>query len=64
MEEENRMKRVENPEGHQVCQLDEAHRTVAIRNKKYKTVIHFLDSGKVDVQHTRVWQSHKDLTSS
>ena len=48
------LKRVDNPEGHQVCQVDRLHRTVAIQNKRYRTLIHFAESGEVNVRHERI----------
>lgn len=54
MEEELMLKRVDNPEGHQVCQVDQTHKTVAIQNKRYKTLIRFEESGELKIQHLKV----------
>ena len=53
------MKRVDNPEGHQVCQVDQAHRTVAIRNKNYLTVVCFSESGACVIEHKRLKKTAK-----
>lgn len=53
------MKRVDNPEGHQVCQVDQAHRTVAIRNKNYLTVVCFSESGACVIEHQRLKKTAK-----
>lgn len=59
MTERRQLKRVDNPEGHQVCKVDEETRTVEIQNKKYMTVIHFLDGGGCAVQHQKVKEEQK-----
>ena len=48
------LKRVNNPEGHQVCQVDQVHRTVAIRNKNYLTMVCFNESGGCVIEHQRL----------
>ena len=53
------MKRVDNPEGHQVCQVDQAHRTLDIRNKNYLTVVCFSESGACVIEHQRLKKTAK-----
>ena len=48
------MERINNPDGHQVCQVDQEHRTVAIRNKNYLTMVCFNESGGCVVEHQRL----------
>ena len=54
MNDEIALKRVNNPEGHQVCQVDQVHRTVAIRNKNYLTMVCFNESGGCVIEHQRL----------
>ena len=54
MSEKIALKRVNNPEGHQVCQVDQVHRTVAIRNKNYLTMVFFNESGGCVIEHQRL----------
>ena len=48
------LKRVDNPEGHQVCQVDQINKTVAIRNKNYLTMVCFNESGGCVIEHQRL----------
>ena len=54
MNDEIVLKRINNPEGHQVCQVDQVHRTVAIRNKNYLTMVCFNESGGCVIEHQRL----------
>ena len=54
MRQELTLERIDNPDGHQVCQVDKIHRTIAIQKKKYKTLIHFNESGEIYIQHQKV----------
>lgn len=54
MSKEMVLQRIDNPEGHQVCQVDQVHRTVAIRNKKYLTMICFNENGRCVIEHQRL----------
>lgn len=54
MREDMNLERVNNPEGHQVCQVDQVHRTVAIRNRNYLTMVCFNESGRCVVEHQKV----------
>lgn len=53
------MKRINNPEGHQVCQVDWVHRTVAIRNKSYLTKVCFDETGGYVVEHQKLEKTAK-----
>lgn len=63
MGKEQKLKRIDNPEGHQVCQVDQSHRTVAIRNKNYLTMICFRESGECVVQHQKVERPAKERSN-
>ena len=54
MNKRNQFTRVENPDGHQVCKVDEKNRIVEIKAKRYKTTIHFCDDGTYVAMHQMV----------
>lgn len=54
MGDERRLRRIDNPEGHQVCQVDQDKHSVAIQNRNYLTTIRFDNNGKCIVAHQRV----------
>ncbi len=56
------LERVDNPEGHQVCQVDCTARKVRIQKKGYVTEISFGKNGGYDVKHQKIPDLKKQAT--
>ena len=53
MERELQLERIENPDGHQVCQVDKKTRVVEIQRSDYMTTISFRPDGQCDIRHRK-----------
>lgn len=58
------LERVNNPEGHQVCQVDCTARRVRIQRKGYVTEISFDKNGGYDVKHQKIPDLKKQATKN
>lgn len=53
MNEERCFERIEDPDGHQVCQIDIASQMIEIQRNDYMTTIYFEPDGCCHVQHRK-----------